>query len=311
MPDIEENEVEALIKKNEGEYNEVRSDTIPEVKEEVVDEVVKEVVEEVEIVEEVEEEEPTEDLPGYLTKEQWAAAGKDPALFKDPKAYGDEYKRIQETRELKSELAGMKTQTQQIAESLSEWQEQQYNTIKADLEAKLVVATKDEDVGAALALKDQINDLKPAAKVDTPQQEHPTIQVFRAENPILDQHSPEFNLEFDKTVENLVNNRGGQLGWATRAPDEAEMKRVLSWAHGEAKGMHPDLFKSVKNRKTPAAPNKTKSDKIDSTAKLKNHVIDSKNPRNRTAAADMADFLKEKYGKDFDEDKFANNVVGE
>jgi len=300
-----EQSVEDLIKANEDQYNAARSGKVIEEVEETLEEPKEEAEEEVE--------ETAEDPPGYLGYEDWIAAGKDPDLFKGKKAYEAEYDRLQETKQLRDELKGMKLTTQQIADSMSEWQQKQQDQIKAELQAKLAQATEDDDVNAALQAQKEIDSLKPVQK---PVGEPPAIQQFRQDNPILLSSSPEFNLQFDKTVERLFNAEVNRQAWGQVVGgkvvdyDQEDIKTVLNYAMREAKQLYPDLFKSPKNaRATLSAPKKTGPGKPDPMNQLKGHIIDSKNPRNRTAALDMAEFLKEKYGDAFDAEQFANNVV--
>ena len=238
----------------------------------------------------------------HVSYDDWVASGKDPDDYKGKNAFESVGEMIQESNKSRQEITALKNQVQQLTESFGEYTLQQTQQIRAELEQKLAAAKEDEDIDKALTTQQQINNLP----TDEPTKgEHPLIQTFRTDNPLLDKNSEQFNSEFDADVESFFNGQVKEMGGNL---SDTQIKRVLESSMKKAKDLSPELFKSPKNKNKPLPRGQEPAVRRDNSSRLKSVKLEGKNAN---AASDVHDFLKEKYGDAFDGDSFTDNVAGE
>lgn len=237
--------------------------------------------------------------PGFLTHDEWIAAGKDPADFRGEKAYKAQYDSLKEIRDLKGTM-------NQVVQGVESWKQQQ-NEIKAqEIEeaknqaiADLAKAEDDEDIKGALAAKDKINSLDKQTTVVQTTQVNPIITDFTSKNPIIDPANTQYDAEFHQDMIMIHNSKLDQLlgGDRTRANEltQAQIERVQVLAFNQAKELHQDKFKSPKNKRTTSAsPTKTVTKGVDVVTKLKSVEGNPRNPRDTTPAKDIYEYILEK-----------------
>ena len=255
---------------------------------------------------------PAEKPPGFKTYDEWVAEGKDPADFRGENAYRAQYDALKEVRELKDTMThvvdGMQTWKQQQSDIMAQQVEQARTSAVADLEQ----AKEDEDLDAALAAQNKINEIdsKPA-----PTQVNPVISTFASKNPIIDTNSPQYDADFHQDMIMIHNGKLDQLlgGDRSRAGEltPQQIERVQALAFKQAKELHADKFVSPKNgRRTPASPAQRPSNQGSKAASRLSQVKgNTKNPRDTSAANDIYEILKAKDPKAAE--TFAKNVLGE
>jgi len=260
-------------------------------------------------------EDPPKKPPGFLTHDEWIAAGKDPADFRGEKAYKAQYDSLKEIRDLKGTM-------NQVVQGVESWKHQQ-NEIKAQEieEAKnqaivdLAKAQTDDDMDAALAAKDKINSLdKQTTVVQQPPQVNPIITDFTSKNPIIDPANTKYDAEFHQDMIMIHNSKLDQLlgGDRTRANEltQAQIERVQALAFNQAKELHQDKFVSPKNKRTTSANStKTVTKGVDIVTQLKSVEGNPRNPRDTSPAKDIYEILLAKDPKAAE--TFAKNVIGE
>lgn len=252
--------------------------------------------------------------PGFLTHDEWIAAGKDPADFRGEKAYKAQYDSLKEIRDLKGTM-------NQVVQGVESWKHQQ-NEIKAqEIEeaknqaiADLAKAQTDDDMDAALAAKDKINSLDKKTTVVQTTQVNPIITDFASKNPIIDPANTQYDAEFHQDMIMIHNSKLDQLlgGDRTRANEltQAQIERVQTLAFNQAKELHQDKFVSPKNKRTTSAnPTKTVTKGIDVVAQLKSVEGNPRNPRDTSPAKDIYELIKVKDPAAAE--TFAKNVIGE
>ena len=244
--------------------------------------------------------------PGYLSYEEWVEKGKDPADFKGENAYKAEYERIQEMRELKETM-------RKVAETTQEGKQNMESQTRAQVEAELRQAREEEDIDAALAAQEKLNNLKQKEQQIQPEP-NPVIKRFASQNPIIDKSSNQFDQEFyndmamihDSTINKLIGGDPARQQYLT----EAQIQRSLNYAYNEAKLLHTDKFQSPKNKRQ-AAPDTQRRPPVTEKPinKLKNVKGNSKNPNDKNAAYEIYEMLKERDPKAAE--KFAATITGE
>ncbi len=258
----------------------------------------------------IEQHEPKEDLkevpkdkpPGFIGYDEWIAKGKDPADFKGENAYNAEYGRIQEIRELKDTMT-------KVVENTEVWKQQQIQdtnqkveAARAEAQAELEQAKKDDDVEGALVAKDKINNLQSQQP-----QVNPLIADFSIKNPVIDPQSKQYDKDVHEDVIMLHNSNLDKLlgGDRSRANEltQGQISRSLSLAYKQAQEFHPDKFK--KGRQTPP-PGQRRGKDNNSTLKLKDYKGNSRNPRDSSPANDVYEMIKKSDPKAAE--KFLENL---
>ncbi len=252
--------------------------------------------------------------PGFMSFEDYVAQGGDPDTYRGKKAFADEYERIQENKRLRGEIRGLKETVQQTMDTVQDWQSDQRQKIRTELEGELHTAKENEDVDGALATQKKIDKLD--EKPDKPpqqQQEHPVIQGFREANPLLDETSDDFNAEFNVDVEAFYNETHARLSRDGKVRlTDSQISRALAKAMKDARELHVDLFESPRNKRPSRGgdgrqPRRGKQ--AEPAARAENFKIkDPRNPRQGDAASEVRDMIKDKYGdkhaKKFEESLF-------
>lgn len=257
------------------------------------------------------DEDPPKKPPGFLSYEEWIEKGRDPADFRGENAYNKQYDALKEVRELKATMThvvdGMETWKQQQNEVMA----QQLADAKAEAAAEFERAKGADDIDAALAAQDKINQLdRQAPAVEA----NPVITEFASKNPIIDPANKQYDAEFHQDMIMIHNGKLDQLlgGDRSRAGEltQAQVERVQALAFRQTKELHPDKFVSPKNnRVTAAAPTKTTVSKGNTATKLKSVVGNSRNARDTSPANDIYELIK---AQDPDAaETFAKNVIGE
>ncbi len=250
--------------------------------------------------------------PGYKSYEDWVAEGYDPDLYRGKKAYENEYGRIQENKELKSDLKSIKETLNQTVNVIDDWKSEQTDQIRAQLEAELLAAKEDEDLEKALQTQDKINNLKVPEKKAAVPQENPAISQFRSGNPLVDPSNQRFNSEFNTDMESIYNSLVRDLSNGTGKLNEGQINRCLNLAFRKSKELHGNLFESPRNTKMSVhkTTKRARGDKTHPASRMSGYKIDSKNKSNRNAASDLYNLMKDKYGAEH-ADNFAKTLTGE
>lgn len=267
---------------------------------------------------ELDEVEPTEGaveegkqaVPGYIGYDEWIEQGKDPADFKGENAYKAEYERIREIRELKSTM-------QSVAIGVEDWKtqqtiqmNQQIEQARTDAQAELDQAKEAEDMTAALAAQEKINNLQPQ---QVPAQVNPAIKEFEVKNPIIDKNSARYDAAFFGDMSmfqgTIINELTGGNEQAAGQLTPEQITRTMELAYSKAKQMHPDKFTSPRNNRQSGPPSKQRGkQKPDYRTQLKAVGENKLNPQDDNAANDIYDMLKEKDPAAAE--TFAKNVLG-
>jgi len=249
-----------------------------------------------------------DELPGYMSYEQWIEAGKDPDDFKGKNAYSHEYDRIQENKDQKKELKRLSTMVSQVAEYTESEKKSAAAQARKDLLAEIEQAKDDEDVEAALDAKQRLEEHD--SNVPIPKNE--TLLSLIAETPLTDTEHDDYNKEFatdhgalyNSLIERLSNN--GAL-----ALSDSQIKKAWNVAFNDAKKLNPDIFKSPKRGRQQAPGKTTTETQGKGKTNLSDISIGSRNPHDVNSAQSVADALKEKFGDKFDADLFAEKLTGE
>lgn len=239
-------------------------------------------------VSEVDEEVKSDSPPGLVeTLEEWVALGKDPAKFRGRKAYEDEYKRIQEVKELKASVKGMAETLKATVEAIAERETKAEARHRIELEQALESARDRGDIDAALDAKQQLHDLSAAPKVQA-RREHPIISGFLEDNVVLE--SPEIKAEFERIYNGKLRADG--VG-ANDALSEASIRGYLRSALDSVKSIYPEKFASQKiNRQAPARGKPVGVAKTaDVTQQLKSYKVAGVSKQNEGAALDIYNSL--------------------
>ncbi len=254
--------------------------------------------------------------PGFLTHDEWIAAGKDPADFRGENAYKSQYEALKEVRELKSTM-------NHVVDGMETWKQQQNEIKVGEIEeaktqaiADLAIAKKDDDLDGALAATDKINELDKRSTVVQTIDVSPVVTDFAGKNPILDEKSAQFDQEFFHDVQMMHNGTLDSILGGDRSAESqkrltpSQIERSLNLAFNKAKELHADKFVSSKNnRQTTTNPAKRTTTKVDVTTQLKSVTGNLKNPRDTSPATDLHEYLK---GIDpAVAETFAKNLIGE
>jgi len=259
------------------------------------------------------EDEPKGDPPGYMGYDEWVAAGKDPDLYKGKKAYEMEYARIQENKELKSDLKEVKGDIRDILGSMDEWKSSREQELRAELENELRHHIDNDNAEKALETKQKLDEMDATRQPEAPQI-HPTVAELISETPLVDKEHDDYNVEFAADFEGIYDTLIGQLTMGgTKSISDAQIKRAWNKAVADAKGLHPDLFESPRrNRQSGGKNTQHRQDsKVNLREKVSSVKIDTKHSSiNRNAATEVYDRMKEKYGEEA-ANNFASRLTAE
>lgn len=186
--------------------------------EDAVEEVVQE-NEELEVEEEEQESEDSEVVErakkyGHLSKEEWIAQGKDPALWKSPQEFD-------KTGEIIGQILSLKKQVEQRDRELKSVMAQQdriakreYERARQDLEARLAASKDDMDVEAVSHYTKELTRLQDMEQQNQVQNDHQIQQAareafidrnahwFNERNPDLQQRAVEIDSEMKRKYPN-------------------------------------------------------------------------------------------------------------
>lgn len=257
-------------------------------------------VEDVNEPDEVEAKAEDEKPAGFMSYDDWVAAGKDPKKYRGEEAFEAHGKTLQELREQKEMLTA-------VMESMNEWKASQKKQENERVEQAVKEAQKaldqakeDDDVDAALAAKERLDSLNVN---EAPQQQeyNPTIVEFFKKNPIVDSSRPEFDQDFYDDMSAcqgaIIDKMTGRIQDRVDALTPRQIQRSLEIAYSQAKELHPDKFRSKRNTRqtpTPAMPQKRQQSAPDRVSMLKGVGKNHLNPRDNEPAMDMYNMLKER-----------------
>lgn len=250
---------------------------------------------------------------GYKSYDEYIADGGDPDYYKGPKAFEQEYQRIQDNKELKSELKTIKEMSKSAFEGLEEWRAREAEKIRADLEAKLVEQKETADVDGALETQKQLSELD-SKVVEQKREVHPVVKDFIKSNPVLDESSESFNAEFYDDMSRIQAKYINDLGGDKEPLTEAQLERCMAAAFEKTKALHPELERSPRNDRQGAqrqAKQAPKAPKKDVSKAIRDVKLNAANPMiqklNENAASEIFDMLAEQYGEDAAKG-FANKI---
>lgn len=230
--------------------------------------------------------------PGFIDNlDDWIAAGKDPDLFKGKKAYEQEYDRIQENKQMKSEIRQMNDTLRSTVDAIAERENKATARHKLELESALAKAKEDDDTEAAIDALEQLNDIKPPQPAAP--RTHPVIESFIENNPVLE--TQEIHQEFSRIYNGKLRADG--VGKSDQLSDAA-IRGYARGAMASVKALYPERFSSPKNgRQTTVRPKSKPAQKVDIGSQIKNMRHENLAPQNRGAAGDIYDDLKSKSKK--------------
>jgi len=234
--------------------------------------------------------------PGFMSHEEWIAAGKDPKDFRGENAYKAQYENLKENREFKDQIKNLEHTVKGIAEVNEEWRETQRDSMRAEITKELTTAKENDDVDAALLAAEKLTKLDQQTP-RTPQT-HPLIKRFYQDNPMTDEGSDSFNADYARDVQGFYNSLVDDLSArGTRQLTDDQVGRVLGVAKNKAKELHADLFESPRNQRqtTTKTPGRKggQPQKGDHKAKLKG-VSGLRNKKDTNPALDLYNELLKK-----------------
>lgn len=243
---------------------------------------------------------------GHLSYEEYIEQGGDPARYKGKKAFNEERQRIEENKRLRRELKEIRETMRTTVDAVGEWRTEERKRLRAEIEADLLEARRNEDVDGAIKAKERLDEYDRQTR-EVPQQrrEHPVIEQWREDNPLLDRGSDEFNEEFNADVEALFNSRASAMSDGFKRPlTEGQIKRLLKAATREARQLHDlddaapdpdaDAGESQRNKRRAGGQGaRRRANQREREPRAEDYVIDNpRNPRQRNAATEIADTVR-------------------
>ncbi len=253
-----------------------------------------------------------EELPGFMSHEEWIAAGKDPDEYKGKNAYKKEFDRIKANREenkaLSNDLKEIKGTLNAVVDAAEETRLNQLAAHKAEKQAIL-----DEKIDT-LSPKEAIEEQREIDAIDDSPKEtqkiNPVITTFITDNPLIDEKSDQYNAEFAADVIAYHNAGIDALsGGGQRQVTDGQIQKVMKKAFDDAKVLNKDMFVSERNNR--AGPGKGgKPRSKEGVTKLSDYKIDDKGDlKNQNAAQAIFDVIN---AKDPEAAKrFQSNLSGE
>lgn len=248
---------------------------------------------------------------GHLSYEEYIEQGGDPARYKGKKAFNEERQRIEENKRLRRELKEIRETMRTTVDAVGEWRTEERKRLRAEIEADLLEARRNEDVDGAIKAKERLDEHDRQARDSQGQsrREHPIIEQWREDNPLLDRSSDEFNEEFNADVEALFNSRASAMSDGFKRPlTDGQIKRLLKAATREAKQLHElddgdadaradDRQQSGESRRNQRRGGgqgaRRRADQRERQPRAEDYVIENpRNPRQRNAASEIADTVR-------------------
>ena len=233
------------------------------------------------------EEEAEENPPGFIDNiEDWIAAGNDPDKFRGKAAYKDEYKRIQEIKEMNNKFKEMQETLKSTVDAISRRDEQVAEQHRKELEEALRLAREDGDTDAALDAHEKLQAIKTAPK---PRAENPVIGEFFSTNPVLE--SPEIKAEFARIYNGKLKNDGVSID---EPLSDAAIRGYLRASMESVKSIFQDRFESPRHERKskPQLKAKPATKPLDVDSALRAYKVEGASPRNQSAAYDIYAMLK-------------------
>lgn len=230
---------------------------------------------------------------GWLPHDEYEKTDKDPDNWMGFRAFMRNRDRIDSQRQMRQELKETKQGISSLVQRFDQMTKREQEKHRQEIEAALKKAKDDLDVNAIDDAHKQLREIDQAQAAQTqapisPQDEHPVIQQYRTDNPMLDKAGSEFNEAFNTVMENKANTRLMNLthGGQVQISDSA-LKQALDDAFRETKTLFPDSTPQPKpRRQAPATGNPgRKPATVDPLAKL--------DPE----ARDHYNFIKKKAGE--------------
>jgi hypothetical protein len=233
--------------------------------------------------------------PGFKSYDEWVESGKNPEDYKGKNAYKAEYERIQEVKELKTELKGMNSTLQDTVKAISQREEASEVRHRKELEAALAQAKEDGDTDAALDAQEQLHSLRPEQVAPQAPRENPIISTFIGNNSALE--SEDIKGEFARIYNGKLRADG------VRPEDqlsESAINGYLKSAMDGVKSLYPDKFKSQRadRASVPRTKKKPVKPKQDVERGLKNLKISGLEGRNENAAIGIYNTIKRNSGEE-------------
>lgn len=230
-----------------------------------------------------------EDPPGYISHEDWIAAGKDPDDYRGKNAYKVMYDGIQDNKALRGEIHDMKGMLTDVVDAAEQTRINQLADHKlkeqAILDEKLDTMEPKEAIDAQRKI-DAIDDTPKGPKVN------PVISTFITQNSILDPQSPDYNADFAADMISFHNAGADAMGGRNAPLSDGQVLRIMKKALIQAKELSPELFVSPRNNRGGTnRGGKGKGSNV--TGKLSTYKLgDDTEPRNKDAAQNIYDMLE-------------------
>lgn len=232
---------------------------------------------------------------GWKPKELHEAEGGDEKDYTGYAQFVRFHERKQNEKALKEEMSEVRKMTEALVESFGEQKEKAVQEAIENLKAQQAEAVEDGETERAIALEREINNLEAPKEAPKPQGEPQVVLDFRAQNPVFDHKSPEFNPTMNAALEGIVNQQFMQMtdGGKLQLP-ESTMRMLLD---NSLQQLQSDLKLNQPQRTAPKvqSPSK-KSANVDPATQLTG------------SSKTMYNTILEKYGKDA-ADNFAASYV--
>lgn len=243
--------------------------------------------------------------PGYLSHDEWIAAGKDPDDYRGKNAYKAQYDGIQDNKALKADIQGLKGMLTDVVDAAEQTRLNQAAAHKAELEAKLAEHLEMDRAKEAVATQNEINAIDDTPKPTAP---HPMIANLITANPLIDQSSNEYNEEFALDFWSYHDAEVKALGGHEKNLSDIQIKKLQKQSMAKAKELNPEIFTSSRNNRG-GTTRTTGGKKTDTQFKLSDYKIDDNtDPRNQNAATAMYEMIKAKSPEKAEQ--FRKNLLG-
>lgn len=240
---------------------------------------------------------------GWKTREQHEIDGGDEADYTGFRQFNRRYDDRQDSKALKNKMSEMESSVNTLIDSIADEKNQAVKQALLAKEVEFKQMIEEGDTEGAVKAQNELYDIHNQVRQGTqPRQaqgEAPIYTNFRAENPILDANSPEYNSSFDSAITQNVND---QLNYASnnnqiQLPDQT-VKTILDSALKKVTedfGLDKPAKAAPKNPPRSAAPSGKKG-----SADPVKHLND--------AGRKIYDRLDSKYGKET-ADKYAKRSL--
>lgn len=172
---------------------------------------------------------------GWKTREQHEVDGGDEADYTGFRQFNRRYDDRQDSKALKNKMSEMEGSVNSLIDSMADDRNQAVKQALSAKEAEFKLKVEEGDTEGAVKAQNELYDIhnqsRQASQPRQSQAEAPIFANFRADNPILDSNSPDYNSSFDSAITQNVND---QLNYASNGnqiqlPDQT-VKSILDSA---------------------------------------------------------------------------------